>query len=126
MVKKQTLFNIWGRTIIRRERFVKDETYTTAVKEIKHIVDWIKHYFIKNGADSKAIIGISGGKDSTIAAALCVNALGTDRVIGILMSQGVQTDIKDARRVCEFLGIHSYEIGIGSTCGPLNRGKYAF
>ena len=42
------------------------------------------------------------------------------------MSQGVQTDIKDARRVCEFLGIHSYEIGIGSTCGPLNRGKYAF
>lgn len=98
---------------------IEDEPVVTVEEEIEHIVDWIKHYFIKNGADSKAIIGISGGKDSTIAAALCVNALGADRVIGILMPQGVQEDIKDARRVCEFLGIHSYEIGIGSACNAL-------
>lgn len=98
---------------------IENEPVVTVKEEIEHIVDWIKHYFIRNGADSKAIIGISGGKDSTIAAALCVNALGADRVIGILMPQGVQADIKDARRICEFLGIHSYEIGIGSACSAL-------
>ena len=98
---------------------IENEPVVTVKEEIEHIVDWIKHYFIRNGADSKAIIGISGGKDSTIAAALCVNALGADRVIGILMPQGVQADIKDARRICEFLDIHSYEIGIGSACSAL-------
>ena len=98
---------------------IEDEPVVTVEEEIEHIVDWIKHYFIRNGADGKAIIGISGGKDSTIAAALCVKALGADRVIGILMPQGLQADIKDARRVCEFLGIRSYEINIGSTCTTL-------
>lgn len=98
---------------------IENEPVVTVKEEIEHIVDWIKHYFIRNGADSKAIIGISGGKDSTIAAALCVRALGADRVIGILMPEGIQSDIDDARKVCEVLGIRSYEINIGSTCRAL-------
>ena len=98
---------------------IEDEPVITVEEEIEHIVDWIKHYFIRNGADSKAIIGISGGKDSTIAAALCVKALSADRVIGILMPEGKQNDIDDSRKVCEFLGIRSYEINIGSTCNAL-------
>jgi NAD+ synthase len=93
----------------------------TPAEECEHIIDWIKEYFVKNGPDSKAIIGISGGKDSTIAAALCVKALGADRVIGILMPQGVQSDIDDARKVCEVLSIRSYEIDIASSCNALYR-----
>jgi NAD+ synthase len=100
---------------------IEDEPVVTVEEEIEHIVDWIKYYFVRNGADSKAIIGISGGKDSTIAAALCVRALGPDRVIGILMPEGKQDDIDDARDVCATLGIRSYEINIGSTCSALYR-----
>ena len=72
-------------------------------------INWIKDYF-KDSPDGKAIIGISGGKDSTVAAALCVEALGADRVIGVLMPNGVQADIGDSREVCECLGIYSLEI----------------
>lgn len=105
----------------RRDYRIEDEPVVTVEEEIEHIVDWIKHYFVRNGADSKAIIGISGGKDSTIAAALCVEALGKDRVIGILMPEGKQDDIEDSKKVCELLGIRSYEINIGSTCCALYR-----
>ena len=68
-------------------------------------VDWIRNYFDENGPDSIAIIGISGGKDSTVAAALCVDALGEDRVYGVLMPNGRQPDFDDAREVCRRLGI---------------------
>lgn len=81
-------------------------------------VNWIKEYF-KDNPDGKAIIGISGGKDSTIAAALCVEALGADRVIGVKMPQHKQADIMDSNKVCEFLNIHSLEINIGSVCEEL-------
>ena len=74
-------------------------------------INWIKNYF-KDNPDGKAIIGISGGKDSTIAAALCVEALGADRVIGVMMPNGVQRDISDSYEVCGFLGIQAYEINI--------------
>lgn len=77
------------------------------------MVAWIKDYFAKNGdANTKALIGISGGKDSTVVAAACVAALGKDRVVGVMMPNGVQTDINDSKRVCEFLGIKNYEINI--------------
>jgi NAD+ synthase len=93
-----------------------------AEKEVQHIVDEIKHYFVNNGNENtKAIIGISGGKDSTIAAALLVRALGPDRVIGVLMPQGVQTDINEAREVCEILDIPSFEIDIGRTFDTLTE-----
>ncbi len=75
-------------------------------------VAWICDYFEKNGPDCNAVIGISGGKDSSIVAALCVEALGADRVIGVLMPYHKQKDIGDAYRVVEHLGIKSYEIDV--------------
>lgn len=77
-----------------------------AEEEIQHIVDEIKKYFVDNGnKDTKAVIGISGGKDSTIAAALLVRALGSERVFGVLMPDGDQKDIKDSIEVCNILHI---------------------
>lgn len=92
-----------------------------AEEQRDHIVDWIKDYFAKEGPDAKAVIGISGGKDSTIAAALLVRALGRDKVVGVLMPNGTQNDIADSKRVCECLNIPSYEINIGSACNALYR-----
>lgn len=84
------------------------------------LINWIKKQF-EDIPDGKAIIGISGGKDSTIAAALCVKALGADRVIGVRMPNGVQIDINDSRKVCEYLGIYAFELNIGSTVNTLCR-----
>ena len=88
---------------------------------IDHIVGWIKSYFVDNGPNSKAVIGISGGKDSTIAAALCVRALGPERVYGVMMPQGTQHDIDDAQKVCETLGISHCTVNIGGVCNSLYR-----
>ena len=91
-------------------------------KEIDSIVEWIKTYFVNNGnPNTKAVIGISGGKDSTIAAALLVKALGPDRVIGVLMPEGSQKDIADSYEVCEYLGIKYYEINISTTMDALTE-----
>lgn len=99
----------------------KDYKFDPA-EQVKLIENFIKTYFADNGTpNTKAVIGISGGKDSTIAAALLVRALGADRVIGVLMPQGVQIDIEDSRRVCEYLGIKSYEIDIGRTFDTLTE-----
>ena len=57
-------------------------------------IKWIKEWFENNGSNCNAIVGISGGKDSTVAAALCVKALGKDRVIGVMMPNGEQADIE--------------------------------
>ena len=81
---------------------------------------WIKEYF-KDNPDGKAIIGISGGKDSTIAAALCVKALGADRVIGVLMPQGKQNDISDSYEVVARLQLQYHVVNIGSACEELYR-----
>ena len=75
-------------------------------------VNWIKEFFATNGPDCNAVVGISGGKDSSVAAALCVEALGRDRVIGVLMPKGEQHDVDCARQLVEHLGIKSYEINI--------------
>lgn len=76
------------------------------------VVQWIRNYFAENGKDCTAVVGISGGKDSSIVAALCVEALGKDRVIGVLMPNGEQTDIDDAVKICEVLGIKFTQIDI--------------
>lgn len=75
-------------------------------------VDWIRDFFNKNGKDCNAVIGISGGKDSSVAAALCVEALGKDRVIGVLMPKGEQADIDMAYLLVNHLGIKHYEINV--------------
>ena len=82
------------------------------VKTKNEIVEWIRNYFEENGKGCKAVIGISGGKDSSIAAALCAEALGKDRVIGVLMPNGVQSDISDSRKLVDFLGIPYVELNI--------------
>lgn len=84
-------------------------------KKVKdEIVKWIRDWFEKNGKGCNAIIGISGGKDSTIVAALCVEALGKDRVIGVMMPDGKQPDIDKSYEVVNYLGIKNLEVDIGS------------
>ncbi len=75
-------------------------------------VRWIQEFFRQNGPDCNAIVGISGGKDSSVVAALCVEALGKDRVIGVLMPCGQQHDIDMAQLLVEHLGIRHYVINI--------------
>ena len=82
-------------------------------KETKdRCVKWIREWFETNGKGCNAVIGISGGKDSSIVAALCVEALGRDRVIGVLMPNGVQADISDSELLVSHLGIRSYTVNI--------------
>ncbi|MBQ4119697.1 MAG: NAD(+) synthase [Clostridia bacterium] len=76
---------------------------------------WIKDFFEKNGKDCNAVVGISGGKDSSVVAALCVEALGKERVIGVLMPCGVQHDIDCAQQLVEHLGIKHYTVNIKDT-----------
>lgn len=84
-----------------------------AVKAKNDCVAWIRQFFKENGPDCCAVIGISGGKDSSVAAALCAEALGKDRVVGVLMPRGEQPDIDMSRLLVSHLGIRSFEINIG-------------
>lgn len=87
--------------------------YNFDAKKIKdECVEWIREFFRENGPDCNAVLGISGGKDSSVAAALCVEALGKDRVIGVLMPCGVQHDIDMAELLVNHLGIKHYVVNI--------------
>lgn len=83
-----------------------------ANKVKEQCVQWIRKFFEENGPGCNAVVGISGGKDSSVAAALCVEALGKDRVIGVLMPKGQQHDIDMAHLLVEHLGIRHYVINI--------------
>lgn len=83
-----------------------------AAKVKNDIVQWIRNFFESNGKGCNAVIGISGGKDSSVVAALCTEALGKDRVIGVIMPNGIQNDISDSVKVAEHLGIKQIEINI--------------
>ncbi|MBQ5329758.1 MAG: NAD(+) synthase [Oscillospiraceae bacterium] len=84
------------------------------------VIEWVKNYFEENASpETKAVIGISGGKDSSVAAAVCVKALGKDRVIGVLMPQGVQSDIEFSELLVRTLGIKSYRVNVGQTVETL-------
>ena len=83
-----------------------------AVKAKNDCVQWIRDWFEINGKGCNAVIGISGGKDSSVVAALCVEALGVNRVIGVLMPYGVQHDIDDSYSVVKHLNIKHYVIDI--------------
>lgn len=102
-----------------------ERNYTFDVEQVtKDCIQWIKDWFEKNGPGCNAVIGISGGKDSTIVAKLCVEALGADRVIGVMMPNGVQKDISDSIKVCKLLGIKNYTINIeGAVNSTLNQMK---
>ena len=90
-------------------------------KATEGIIKWIQKWFEINGKGCNAVIGISGGKDSTVCAGLLVKALGKDRVIGVLMPNGAQADINDSYKVCEFLGINKYVINIDQAYQHLLR-----
>ena len=85
-----------------------------AKHEKNKIVYWLREWFDQNGPDSIAVIGISGGKDSSVTAALCVEALGKSRVYGVLMPNGEQIDIKDSFDICLHLGIKHNVVNIAS------------
>ena len=89
-------------------------------KEVKNrVVKWIQDWFEENGKGCNAVIGISGGKDSSVVAGLCVEALGKDRVIGVTMPNGVQPDIADSIKLINHLGIKRYDINIGESYNAL-------
>ena len=85
------------------------------------VVEWTRNYLNSFGGKTKVVIGISGGKDSTIAAAVCVAAVGKERVIGVRLPQGPQHDLDVAKAVCEHLGIKSYEYNIGALQGEFDK-----
>lgn len=83
-----------------------------AEKVKNDIVLWIRDWFEKNGKGCKAVIGISGGKDSSVVAALCTEALGKENVIGVMMPNGEQFDIDVSKKLVEHLGIESVTVNI--------------
>ena len=90
-----------------------------AVKTKNEVIQWIQNYFEENGKDCNAVIGISGGKDSSIAAALTAAAIGADRVYGVLMPQGNQYDIDMSYELVNFLGIKHFVINIKDSVDTL-------
>lgn len=96
--------------------------YKFDAKRIKNeCVQWIREWFEENGRGCKAVVGISGGKDSSVVAALCVEALGKDRVVGVLMPNGRQGDINVAIDLCKVLDIVSYTIDIHNAYDSIRR-----
>lgn len=91
------------------------------MKETDKIVSWIKEYFEKNGKGCKAVVGVSGGTDSSVVAALLVKALGKENVIGVLMPKGQQHDIDYSHDLVDFLGIRHYEINIEEPVNALRK-----
>ena len=88
-------------------------------KQVQEIIDWIKDYFQTNSFAKGAILGMSGGKDSLVVAKLCVEALGKDRVFGVIMPNGEMKDISDATKTCELLEIPHTVINIQSAFDSL-------
>ena len=82
-------------------------------KKVKNeIIDWLKDWEEHNGKGCNFIVGISGGKDSSVVAALLVEAFGKDRVIGVKMPCGEQSDIEYSDMLINHLGIKSYTMNI--------------
>lgn len=90
-----------------------------ALKVKNECVEWIRDFFEKNGKGCNAVVGISGGKDSSVVAALCVEALGKDRVIGVLMPCGEQHDIDCSKQLVEHLGIKHFVINVKESIDAL-------
>ncbi|MDR2596336.1 MAG: NAD(+) synthase [Treponema sp.] len=83
-----------------------------AAKTKDELIKWIQAYFEENGRDCSAVVGISGGKDSATTAALCVKALGAEKVYGVLMPNGEQHDIGYSKEIVSHLGIKSFTVNI--------------
>lgn len=89
------------------------KNYEFNAKEVADkLVLWLREYFDNNAKPLNAVVGCSGGKDSTVVLAALVRAIGTNRTYAILMPNGVQSDIDDSYKVCEFLGLNPYVCNI--------------
>ena len=97
------------------------KSYFDAEYAVNKTVEWLRDWFDHNGENCKAVIGISGGKDSSVAAALCVKALGKDRVFGVLMPNGEQPDIDVAKNLCKELDIENITVDISGACRALKH-----
>ena len=112
-------------SIITRNRLYRDNSYKTYMQNFdanahaEYLIKWIRKKMDHFGSHSKCVIGISGGKDSSVIAALCKAALGPDRIYGVLMPNGKQKDINDSYQVIKHLGIKSTTINIGPTINTL-------
>lgn len=94
-----------------------------AAEQLEKCVCWVKEWFDKNLPDHKAVLGMSGGKDSTIAAAIIAKAIGSENVIGVAMPDTNQGD-NDAKEICEYLGIHYMNMPINAMTEAFNRMWY--
>ena len=83
-----------------------------AVKIKDKVINWVRSYFEENGKGCRAVIGISGGKDSSVTAAICAQALGPGNVTGVLLPCGFQHDIGYSQELVSHLGINQYTINI--------------
>ncbi len=90
-----------------------------AETEKQNVINWIRDWFSENGPKADAVLGISGGKDSSITAALMAEALGKDRVVGVLMPNGIQPDIEDSKAIVARLGIRSHVVDISAAVDAL-------
>lgn len=92
------------------------------IKKVKdEMVAWIRTFFEENGRGCRAVVGISGGKDSSVTAAICAEALGKENVVGVLMPCGEQPDIDAAFKLAEHLGIEYYVVNIGGSVEALRE-----
>ena len=103
------------------DAYEKYMTNFNAVAAKNAVVRWIRTKINNFSPYYKAVIGISGGKDSTVTAALCAEAIGPDRVYGVMMPNGNQADIKDAEEVIKLLKIHGHLINIENLTNELAR-----
>lgn len=91
----------------------------------RNVVNWTKSILEKNH-QTKVVIGISGGKDSSVVAAICAKAIGPENVIGVMIPCGIQKDIADSQKLIDFLGIKSTTVNIGNAfndlCNVINLG----
>ena len=98
-----------------------------AYKAVDHIVKWIHDWFEVNGKGCTAVVGLSGGKDSTIVAALCVKALGIEKVHGVMMPcDGTNNDLETGIDVATYLGIEYSIAPIGSLNGMILNNLKSF
>lgn len=100
------------------------EKYSFNVEQVTNdLIQWVQDWFAKNGSNANAVVGMSGGKDSTVAAAVLCKALGSDRVIGVGMpdvdsGQG----LNDADKICEYLNMKFINVSVSAACQGISKG----
>lgn len=101
------------------EKYMKEEF--DVEKQANRVITWIRDWFAVNGPESPAVVGLSGGKDSMLVAALCVRALGKDRVFGVLMPDHAQADLDVAKKIADWLEISYAVADIGAATDGLKE-----